>query len=118
MRGKYPQVLLYSSGAEIKDLARPDVSAAVDEKQGGPTQHLRLTMKPTRPSPPGAIRILDRLKGPTAEKIDGRSAHRRVITPAPGRGLVSIVGAERSVLRERRRIFRSGFFRSKLGSSR
>ena len=35
---------------------------------------------------------MDRLNDPAAAKWGGRSAHRQVIDPTPGRGLVSIVG--------------------------
>ena len=54
---------------------------------------MRLTMHTTRPSLADAVGILDRLSDPAAEKWDGQSAHRQVITPVPGRGQVSIMGA-------------------------
>ena len=38
------------------------------------------------------MRILDRLKIPVASQFGAESAHRRILTPKPERGLVSIVG--------------------------
>ena len=61
LREKYPQVLLNSSGAEIKDLAKPDVRTLVDETQRGGDQDIRLTMQPARRSLADALRITDRL---------------------------------------------------------
>ena len=81
-----------SLGAEIKDLTKPDVRMLVGATQGGVSQHIRLTMQPTRPSLVDCLRILDLLKNPAGEKIDGTSARRRVVTPKGERGLVSIMG--------------------------
>ena len=89
---KYPKVLLNSLGAEIKDLTKPDVRMLVDATQGGVNQQIRLTMQPTRPSLADCLRVLELLEKPAGAKIDGTSAHRRVITPENEHGLVSILG--------------------------
>ena len=91
MRANYRQVLLNSSGAEIQDLATPDVRTLVDATQGGANQHIRLTMQPTRPSHTAALRILDVLDNPAAAKWGGTSARRRAQTPPSEHGLVSII---------------------------
>ena len=57
-------------------------------------QHIRLTMKPVRPSLADCLRVVDLLENPAAAKIDGASAHRRIITPESGRGLGSIMGPD------------------------
>ena len=64
----------------------------VGAAQGGVSQHIRLTMQPTRTSLVDCLRVLDLLENPAAAKIDGTSAHRRIITPEPEHGLVSIMG--------------------------
>ena len=64
----------------------------VGATQGGANQQIRLTMQPTRPSLADCLRVLDLLENPTGAKIDGTSAHRRVITPSNEHGLVSIMG--------------------------
>ena len=51
-------------------------------------------MQPARPSLSGALRILNRISDPAAGKFDGGSSRRRVLTPRPERGLVSIVGPD------------------------
>ena len=51
-------------------------------------------MQPTRPSLAGCLRALELLENPDASKIDGTSAHRRVLTPESEHGLVSIMGTE------------------------
>ena len=84
-------MLLNSLGAEIKDLAKPDVRMLVDATQGGVNQKIRLTMQPTRPSLADCLRVLDLLENPAGAKIDGTSAHRRVLAPTSERGLVSIM---------------------------
>ena len=66
LKAKYPKVLLNSLGG-IKDLAKSDVGTSVDAAQGGADQKIRLTMRPTRPSLAGALRILDVLEKPAAE---------------------------------------------------
>ena len=69
--GKYPKVLLNSTGAEIKDLNRPDVRTVADATQGVANQHNRLAMHPARPSLADAMRIIEGLKNPAAAKFDG-----------------------------------------------
>ena len=64
----------------------------VDAAQGGVNQHIRLTMQPARPSLADCLRVLELLENPAAAKIDGTSAHRRVLTTEPEHGLVSIMG--------------------------
>ena len=49
-------------------------------------------MQPARPSLVDDLRITDRLEKPAAAKWGGTSSQRRVITPKPERGLVSIAG--------------------------
>ena len=66
----------------------------VGATQGGANQHIRLTMQPARPSLAGCLRVLDLLENPAAAKIDGTSAHLRIITPEPEHGLVSIMGPD------------------------
>ena len=51
-------------------------------------------MQPTRPSLAGCLRALDILENPVDAKMDGTSARRRVLTPEPGHGLVSIMGPD------------------------
>ena len=64
----------------------------VDATQWGANQKIRLTMQPTRPSLSDTQRVLDIPNDPAAEKWDGTSSHRRVITPDSEHGLVSIMG--------------------------
>ena len=90
--GKYPQVLLNSSGAEIKSLTKPGVGTLVGATQGRAIHHIRLTMLPTRPSLVGAMRILVPLNEQVAAKSDAVSPRRRVLKPQQERGLVAIVG--------------------------
>ena len=89
---KYPLVLLNPPWAEIKDPARPDFRTLVYSDQWGVDQHIHLAMQSDRPSLSGALRVLNRLNDPAAGKFDGRSPHRWVLTPKPGRGLVAISG--------------------------
>ena len=86
--------MLNSLGAEIKDLAQSDVRTSVDAAQGGVNQKIHLTMQPTRPSLAGCLRVLGILGNPAAAKMDGASAHRRVLTPEPEHGLVTIMGPD------------------------
>ena len=72
----------------------PDVRTLVGATQGGADRRIRLTIQPDRTSLAEAMRILDRLKDPAAEKWGARSAHRAAITPAPEHGLVSIFGPD------------------------
>ena len=51
-------------------------------------------MPPTRPSLADFLRALGILGNPAAAKMDGTSAHRRVSTPEPEHGLVSIMGPD------------------------
>ena len=88
---KYNRFLLNSLGAEIKDLTKQDVGTLVAAMQGGFDRHIRLAMQPTRPSPADAARITNRLNDPAESKRGGPSARRKVITPGPGHGLVSIM---------------------------
>ena len=76
----------------VKDLAETDARTYVDATKGGADQHIHLTMQPTGPSHSGAMRILGRLKIPVAAQIEAASARRRVLTPIPAHGLVSIMG--------------------------
>ena len=64
----------------------------VGAAQGGVNQKILLTMKPTRPSLSDCLSVLGILGNPAAEKMDGTSAHRRVLTPEPEHGIVSIMG--------------------------
>ena len=88
------------------------------QRKGGANRHSRLTMQTTRPSLADAIRILDRLSDPAASKCGGQSSHRRAITPESDRGMVTIVGGKRAILREYHRLFQGGLGRPKLGPSR
>ena len=65
-----------------------------DAAHGGVNQHIRLTTQPTRPSLADCLRVLDLLENPAAAKIDGSSAHRRILTPEPEHGLVATVGRD------------------------
>ena len=94
LRDKYHKVLLNSLGRAAQDLAKPDVGTLADATQGGANQKIRLTTQPTRPSLADALRVLDILNNPTAEKWHGTSSQRRVITPDSERGLVSIMGPD------------------------
>ena len=58
----------------------------------GADRRIHLAMQPDRPILAGSLRILHLLNNPAEEKFDGCSSHRRVLTPKPERGLVSIVG--------------------------
>ena len=49
-------------------------------------------MQPTRPGLADCFRVLDILENPTAAKMEGTSARRRILTPETERGLVSIMG--------------------------
>ena len=66
----------------------------VDATQGGVDREIRLTMQPTRPTLADAIRIMEVLKKPAAEKWDGTSPNSRLLTPESERGLVSITGPD------------------------
>ena len=92
LRRKYPQVLLNSLGAGIKDLTRPYVRTLVEAAHGGVNRHIQLAMKPTRPCLAAAFRILNCINDPSAAQFDGCSPHRMVLTPTPEHGLVSTVG--------------------------
>ena len=118
LHAKYHKVLLNSLGAEIKDIAKPDVRMLVGAAQGGVGQHIRLTMQPTRPSLVDCLRVLDILKTPAAAKIDGTSAHRIALKPEQEHGLVFIMGPGGKLLRERGRNFRRLLCGPKLGPSR
>ena len=87
-------MLLNSLGAEIVDLAKPDVRTLVGATHGCVDRHIRLAMRPTRPSLADAARIMDRPNDPAAAKWGGVSARRQVIAPEPEHGLVSIMGAD------------------------
>ena len=51
-------------------------------------------MQPTRHSLADCLRVLGILEKPSAAKMDGTSAHRRVLKPESERGLVSTKGAD------------------------
>ena len=91
IRGAYPQVLLNSLGAEIKDPTRPDVRTLVDAAQVGRPTHSSGNAA-RKAQFPDASRVLNPLNNPAASKFDGRPSHRMVITQKPEHGLVSIVG--------------------------
>ena len=91
LRGKYPKVPLNSLGSEIKTLQNR-TSEHWPTQPKGADQKILLTIQPTRPSLADAIRITDCLEKPAAAKWNGASSHRRVLTPEPGRGLVSTMG--------------------------
>ena len=69
---KYPKVLLNSLGAEIKDLAKPDVRMLVGATQCGANQHINLPKQPIRPSLSDCLRALDILENPAASKSTER----------------------------------------------
>ena len=115
---KYPQSLLNSLWAEIKDLAKADVRTLADATQGRSQPTHTSSTQPTRPSPADSLRITGRLGKPAAAKRGGASSRRRVVTPQPELGRVSIMGPGGLFLREHRRRCRSGLGRPKLGPSR
>ena len=66
----------------------------VEAAQGGVSRHIRLTMQTTGPSLADCLMALELPGNPAAAKIDGTSAHRRVLTPESEHGLFSIMGPE------------------------
>ena len=94
LHAKYHKVLLNSLGAEIKDLTKSDVRTLVGATQGGANQKIHLTMQQTRPSHADFLRALGILENPADAKMGGTSARRRVLTPEPEQGLVSIMGPD------------------------
>ena len=92
MWAQYRRVLVNSSGADVEDLAKPDVGTMVAATQVGADQHIRPTMHPERPSLADALGVMDRLNDQAAEKWDGQSPHLQVIAPEPEHGLVSTMG--------------------------
>ena len=76
---------------EIEDLFKPDVRMLDGATRCGYSRHIHITMQPRRNSPGDCRRALDLRGGPTAAKIDGKSAHRRVLTPGEGRAIASIM---------------------------
>ena len=91
---KYNPFLLNSSGAEIKELSRPDVITLADATQGGANRHILLTMHPTSPSLADTVRISDRLSDPAEAKWGRGYYHRRAITPEPEHGMVATMGPD------------------------
>ena len=113
---KYPKVLLNSLGAEIKDLAKPDVRALADATQGGARRAFVL--------PSSLQELVFQIQcdfGPPYRS--GRIKKGRAVCPSPGdcagagtrAGLD--YGAQRAILREYRRHLRGGLDRPKLGPS-
>ena len=73
-------------------LEKPDVSNLVGSTQGGANQHIHLTMQPTRTSLADAVRTLEDLKNPPGRNFGAIKAHRSVLSPPEGHGLVDIKG--------------------------
>ena len=64
-----------------------------DATQGASTNiYIHLTMQPTRPRLADCLRVLDLLDKQAGARIDGTSAHRRVIAPEHEHGLVLTMG--------------------------